>query len=51
MQSRLEYAKATRGAVKAMRGLESYVYKRGDERLLLELVKTRHPESKAARIA
>jgi len=49
MQSRLEYAKATRGAVKAMRGLESYVA--GDERLLLELVKTRHPESKAARIA
>jgi len=29
MQSRLEYAKATPGAVKAMRGLESYVYKRG----------------------
>ena len=41
MQSRIEYAKAAPGAVKAMRALESYVYECGIERPLLELVKTR----------
>lgn len=41
MQSRIEYAKAAPGAVKAMRGLGSYVEECGIERSLLELVKIR----------
>jgi len=41
MKSRVEYAKASPGAVKAMRALELYVHECGLERPLLELVKTR----------
>lgn len=41
MKTRVEYRKAAPDAVKAMRGLETYVHECGLEPALLELVKTR----------
>ncbi len=41
MEPRIDYAKVAPGAVRAMRGLESYVHDSGLEQSLLELVKTR----------
>jgi AhpD family alkylhydroperoxidase len=41
MQPRLDYAKASPGALKAMLGLETHVHKAGLEPSLLELVKLR----------
>ena len=41
MKSRIEYAKAAPGAVRALRAFELHVYERGLERVLLELAKTR----------
>ena len=41
MEERMDYGKAAPGAMRAMRGLQSYVDECGLEPLLLELVKTR----------
>lgn len=41
MEPRIDYAKVAPGAVRAMRGLETYVHDSGLEQGLLELVKTR----------
>lgn len=41
MQERLDYIKIAPDALKAMRGLETYVRSSGIDRILLELIKTR----------
>ena len=41
MQQRLDYIKIAPDALKAMRGLETYVRSSGIDRILLELIKTR----------